>query len=314
MAFPFDSAVILFPEAESLQCRFEELREKMAAEAKCVPEDHANLAVEKEECPKSDIRHVIASGREKGVVLALTSKEVSKGKEMAGVHEGYVEQLRALKSEAVRQAEIKSQQIVPANVSMEEEDDDEDGEDEVSVKCPLCACKSKAPALTDLDGDGIVIHETPCLRCVKKNLECAGPEGQGCTECRSSKQRCMYSHQSLSRTKLSAPLAASVRRSTAGPKASSCGSEGAFVISDDEDAPSMSRAPKMQGKGCKRKLAEVEEDDFALADSGLHGDDLVMAGKLRGIYAKFRTIQGLMSEVANELDMMCAHVTKKVRA
>ncbi|KAG1781372.1 hypothetical protein EV702DRAFT_1042477 [Suillus placidus] len=302
MAFPFDSAVVLSAEAESLQRGFEELREKMAAEAKCVSEDCANLAVEKEECPKSDIGHVIASGREKGVVLALTSEEVARGKETAGIHDGYVEQLRALKSEAARQAEIKSQQIVPADVSMEEEDDDKDGEDEDSVKHPLHTRKSKAPAPTDSDGDGIVIHETLCMCCAKKNLECAGPEGQGCTECWSSKQHCMYSRQALSRTKLSAPPAASVQWSTAGLKASSRGSE---------DAPSMSRALKMQGKGRKRKLAEVEEDDFALADSGLRRDDLVMARKLRGVYVKFRTIQGLMSEVANELDMMRAHVTKK---
>ena len=63
----------------------------------------------------------------------------------------------------------------------------------------------------------------------------------------------------------------------------------------------------------KRKLAEMQGDDFALADSGLSGDDLVMAGKLRGLYAKVRTIQGLVSEVANELDVMRAHLNNKGR-
>jgi hypothetical protein len=64
--------------------------------------------------------------------------------------------------------------------------------------------------------------------------------------------------------------------------------------------------------GRKQKLAEVEEEDFALADSGMSGDDLVMAGKLQGVYVKFCTIQGLMAEVANELDMMHVHLNNKV--
>jgi hypothetical protein len=57
----------------------------------------------------------------------------------------------------------------------------------------------------------------------------------------------------------------------------------------------------------------MQGDDFALADSGLSGDDLVMAGKLRGLYAKVHTIQGLVSEVANELDVMRAHLNNKGR-
>ncbi|KAG1764092.1 hypothetical protein EV702DRAFT_1051464 [Suillus placidus] len=185
--------------------------------------------------------------------------------------------LCALKSEAARQAEIKSQQIVPADVSMEEEDDDEDGEDEVSVKRPLCARKSKAPAPTDSDGDGIVIHETPG----KVVLSAGVLNSAACILVK----RC----PGLSCPHLQLQV-----------------SDGPLRVQR-----LLPVGPKMQGKGHKRKLAEVEEDDFTLADSGLCGDDLVMAGKLRGVYAKFWTIQGLMSEVANELDMMRAHVTKK---
>lgn len=114
---------------------------------------------------------------------------------------------------------------------------------------------------------------------------------------------------------------ASARRPTTAPKnrvASSRGSEPPITISEGEDMPSASRISKAKPvvllQGRKRKLADVEEEDFALADSGLRGDDLVMAGKLRGVYAKFRTIQGLMSEVANELDMMRVHLNKKARS
>ncbi|KAG1765516.1 hypothetical protein EV702DRAFT_1050993 [Suillus placidus] len=178
MAFPFDSAVVLSPEAESLQRRFEELHEKMAAEAKCVPEDHANLAVEKEEwCRrwnKITIRVEFASKADQilmyiqligsmyvmlpGILHILSASPRCSPSTISFVPHGHAleefmedqqpSSLRALKSEAARQAEIKSQQIVPADVSMEEEDDDEDGKDEVSVKRPLRARKSKAPAPT----------------------------------------------------------------------------------------------------------------------------------------------------------------------
>ena len=49
MAFPFDSTDTLSPEAESLQRGFSNLREKLAAEAKCVPDDREDLILEKEE-------------------------------------------------------------------------------------------------------------------------------------------------------------------------------------------------------------------------------------------------------------------------
>ncbi|KAG1784854.1 uncharacterized protein HD556DRAFT_1425285 [Suillus plorans] len=324
MAFPFDTAQVLSPEAESLQRGFSELRQKMEAESKCVPDDRPDLMVEKEEwCRRwnkisSDIGIFIAAGKDKGVALALTAEDVARGKELVGIHDRFVEQLHALKEMAARQAEISEPQGAPVDVSMEgegDEEEDADGESEVPIKRPTRVRKAKHPAPKGDDSDdGMILHDPPCDRCAKRDTECFGPEKRGCTECRNSKQACSYSRIARAKGKASArrPMAASKVR-----VGSSLGSEPPITISDGEDMASASRISKTKPvvliQGRKRKLADVEEEDFALADSGLSGEDLILAGKLRGVYAKFRTIQGLMSEVANELDMMQAHVTKKAR-
>ncbi|KAG2031485.1 hypothetical protein BDR03DRAFT_986354 [Suillus americanus] len=164
----------------------------------------------------------------------------------------------------------------------------------------------------------MVIHEMRCERCEKKDLECYGPEGMGCTRCKTSKQACSYSCLARAKAKVPAPPAVVFRRPAAGPKHQvglGRGSEGPILISDGESAPLNSQPSKAKPvvllAGRKRKLAEVEEEDFTLADSGLGRDDLAMAGKLQGVHAKVRTIQGLLADVFNDLDMMRMHLNKK---
>ncbi|KAG1722817.1 hypothetical protein EDB19DRAFT_1766293 [Suillus lakei] len=313
MAFPFDSADTLSPEAESLQRGFSDLREKLAAEAKCVPDDREDLILEKEEwCRRwnkisSDIGLIMAASKDKGVTLLLTAEEIALGKEMAGVHDRFVDEMRIIKDQAAHQAEIQELQGAGLDVTMDGDGEEElEDEEEAPPKRPKRVRRKKEP---DADERGvIVVHEMKCAHCETWELECAGPEGQGCLGCRAAKSGCSYSRQAKAKGKASVPP---------GRVASSRGSEGLDFVSDGETAPSVSKAPKVRLvvvlRAPKRKLAEMQGDEFALADSGLSGDDLVMVGKLRGLYAKVRTIQGLVSEVANELDVMRAHLNNKGR-
>ncbi|KAG2069251.1 hypothetical protein BDR04DRAFT_1119223 [Suillus decipiens] len=102
-----------------------------------------------------------------------------------------------------------------------------------------------------------------------------------------------------------------------GRAASSHGSKILDLLTDWEEAPSASQIPKAKPMvmmpSRKHKIAEVEEEDFDLVDSGLHRDDLMVASRLRGVHVKFCAIQGLMAEVTNELDMMHAHFNRKAR-
>ncbi|KAG1719986.1 hypothetical protein EDB19DRAFT_1779771 [Suillus lakei] len=329
MAFPFDSADTLSPEAESLQRGFSNLREKLVAEAKCVPDDREDLILEKEEwCRRwnkisSNIGLIMAAGKDKGIALLLTAEEIVLGKEMAGVHDRFVDEMQIIKDQAARQAEIQELQGVGPDVTMDRDGEEElEDEEEAPPKCPKrVRWKKVLGPEPDADERGvIVVHEMKCAQCETRDLECAGPEGQGCLGCQAAKSGCSYSRQAKAKGKASVPPVASIRRPAAGPKgqvASSCGSEGLDFVSDRETAPSVSKAPKVRPvivlRAPKRKLAEMQGDDFTLADSGLSGDDLVMVGKLQGLYAKVRTIQGLISEVANELDVMHAHLNNKGR-
>ncbi|KAG2078753.1 hypothetical protein BDR04DRAFT_1112881 [Suillus decipiens] len=324
--------------AKSIQLAFAKLQEKMAAEAKCIPDDKLNLAVEKEEwCHRwsnltlmsmeGEIEKCIKARQEKGVILVLTSEDVATGCQVSKWHNMFIGQLCALKEEAARQAKIWTQQSMGPDIVMGNQGDDEDGKDEIDPPevHPKQICKSRAPVVQDADGDsddGIVIHVMRCKCCESRDLECAGRESQGCTECRASKQRCSYSHQGVpcTRGKMSASTAAPICKLPVGPRgqaASSCRSEILDLLTDWDEAPSASQIskakPVVMMPSRKHKLAEVKEEDFDLADSGLHGDDLMVAGRLRGVHAKFHTIQRLMAKVANELDMMCAHFNRKAR-
>ncbi|KAG2065433.1 hypothetical protein BDR04DRAFT_1161416 [Suillus decipiens] len=138
MASLFDSAVVLSPMAESIQCAFAELQEKMATEAKCVPDDKPNLAVEKEEWCQGKIEKCIKAGWEKGVTLVLTSEDVVMGHQVAEWHNMFIGQLHALKEEAARHAKIRTQQSAGPDIAMGNQGDDEDGKDEVDPPevCP----------------------------------------------------------------------------------------------------------------------------------------------------------------------------------
>ncbi|KAG1719359.1 hypothetical protein EDB19DRAFT_1785489 [Suillus lakei] len=330
MAFPFDSADTLSPEAETLQRGFSDLREKLAAEAKCVLDDCEDLILEKEEwCRRwnkisSDIGLIMAASKDKGIVLLLTVEEIALGKEMAGVHDRFVDEMWIIKDQAACQAEIQELQGAGPDMTMDGDGEEELEDEEEAPLKRLKWVRRKKVLVPEPDTDErgmIVVHEMKCARCETWELECAGPEGQGCLGCRAAKSGCSYSCQGAkAKGKASVPPAASVCQPAVGPKgqvASSCGSEGPDFMSDGETAPSVSKAPKVRPvvvlRAPKRKLAEMQGDDFALADSRLSGDDLVMAGKLWGLYAKVRTIQGLISEVANELDVMRAHLNNKGR-
>ncbi|KAG1749518.1 hypothetical protein EDB19DRAFT_1904637 [Suillus lakei] len=106
-----------------------------------------------------------------------------------------------------------------------------------------------------------------------------------------------------------------VRVRPKGRVASSYGSKGPDFVSEGETVPSISKAPKVRLvivlRAPKRKLAEMQGDDFVLTDSRLSRDDLVMVGKLQSLYAQVHTIQGLLSKVANELDVIHTHLNNK---
>ncbi|KAG2028839.1 hypothetical protein BDR03DRAFT_1019285 [Suillus americanus] len=294
MSSLFDAAAALSPEAESMQCAFADLHGKMATEAKCVPEDCPNLATEKEEwCRRwnkitADIGFYIAAAKDKGIVLALMADEA----------------IQEMGEEVAR---------------------NESGEEEIDPpeKRQVRTCKAKVPTVVESEEeseDGMVVHEMRCEHCEKKDVECHGPDGMGCTRCKTFKQACSYSHLARAKAKVPAPPAVVSHRPAVGPKCrvgSGRGSEGPILISDGKSAPSNSQPSKAKPvvllAGRKHKLAEVEEEDFALADSGLGRDDLAMAGKLQGVHAKVRTIQGLLADVFNDLDMMHVHLNKKAR-
>ncbi|KAG1728122.1 hypothetical protein EDB19DRAFT_1748199, partial [Suillus lakei] len=188
MAFPFDSTDTLSPEAESLQRGFSDLREKLAAEAKCVPDDREDLLLEKQEwCRRwnkisSDIGLIMAAGKDKGVALLLTAEEIALGKEMAGVHDRFVDEMRIIKDQAARQAEIQELQGAGPDVTMDGDGEEElEDEEEAPPKRPEAGPAEKVTCSEpDADERGvIVVHEMKCARCETRELECAGPEGQG---------------------------------------------------------------------------------------------------------------------------------------
>ncbi|KAG2062555.1 hypothetical protein BDR04DRAFT_1123863 [Suillus decipiens] len=223
-----------------------------------------------------------------------------------------------VKEQAAKQAKIRDQQESylgqGQNMTMDKQGDEDEGEEEVDspVLHPKQAHKAKASALKASEdlSNGLVVHEVPCTCCEMREMECIRLEGQGCNDC--------MPHP---KPKASTASVGSSHHPTAGPKTqvvSSCGSEGLIMVSDVEDSISLGHPggskPYVMIPTRKRKLAEVEEEDFVLANFGLQGDDLVMAGKLWGVHAKFHTIQGLMAKVANKLDMMRAHLNRKARS
>ncbi|KAG2031761.1 hypothetical protein BDR03DRAFT_986169 [Suillus americanus] len=281
MSSLFDAAAALSPKAESMQHAFADLCEKMAAEAKCVPEDCPNLATEKEEwCRRwnkimADIRFYIAAAKDKGIVLALMADEAIQGCKTAATHDKFVEQLYTLKEVAALQGQTQPAEALDAEMG-EEVAGDNSGEEEIDLP---------EKSLRRIQ------------RMAWSSMTCGA-------NTRVLRQRFLHLLRSFPADPL---LVQSVR--------SGRGSEGPILISDGKSVRLNSQALKVKPvvvlPSSKRKLAKVEEEDFALADSGLGGDDLAMAGKLRGVHAKVCTIQGLLADVFNNLDMMRAHLNKK---
>ncbi|KAG2078729.1 hypothetical protein BDR04DRAFT_1112866 [Suillus decipiens] len=248
----------------------------MAPEAKCIPDDKPNLVVEKEEwCHRwSNLTKCIKARQEKGVTLALTSEDVVMGHQVAEWHNTFIGQLHTLKEEAARQAEIQTQQSAGPDIAMGNQGDDEDGEDEFDPPevHPKRIHKSRAPVVQDVDDDlddGIVIHDMRCQHWRVKGALSAGLLSSTVPILIKGKDVCVYHSPHLQDTHESEIL---------------------DLLTDWEEAPSASWIPKakpmvmMPSRKCK--LVEVEEEDFDLADSGLHGDDLMVASRLRGTYGQ----------------------------
>ncbi|KAG2030131.1 hypothetical protein BDR03DRAFT_1017491 [Suillus americanus] len=207
MSSLFDAAAALSPEAESMQHAFADLRRRMAAEAKCI---------------MADIGFYIVATKDQGVVLALTADEAIQGREAAATHDKFVEQLHMLKEVTVLQGQTRPAEVSDAEMG-EEAAGNESGEEEIDrpEKRPVCACKAKVPAVVESEEeseDGMVVHEMRCERCEKKDLECYGPEGMGCTRCKTSKQACSYSRLACAKAKVPAPPAVVSHRPAVGTK------------------------------------------------------------------------------------------------
>jgi hypothetical protein len=87
-------------------------------------------------CPKSDIGLIMAAGKDKGVALLLTVEEIALGKEMAGVHDRFVDEMRIIKDQAARQAEIQELQGAGPDVTMDGDGEEElEDEEEAPPKC-----------------------------------------------------------------------------------------------------------------------------------------------------------------------------------
>ncbi|KAG2031963.1 hypothetical protein BDR03DRAFT_986077 [Suillus americanus] len=143
-------------------------------------------------------RFYIATTKDKGIVLALTADEAIQGRKAAATHDKFVEQLHTLKEVAALQGQTRPAEALDAEMG-EEVAGNESGEEEIDhpEKRQVRARKVKVPAVVESEEeseDGMVVHEMRCERCEKKDVECYGPEGMGCTRCKTSKQACSYLH------------------------------------------------------------------------------------------------------------------------
>jgi hypothetical protein len=97
-------------------------------------------------CPKSDIGLIMAAGKDKGVALLLTAEEIALGKEMAGVHDRFVDEMRIIKDQAARQAEIQELQGAGPDVTMDGDGEEElEDEEEAPPKRPKRVRRKKVP-------------------------------------------------------------------------------------------------------------------------------------------------------------------------
>ncbi|KAG1828314.1 hypothetical protein DFJ58DRAFT_737822 [Suillus subalutaceus] len=304
--FTFSFTSHIDPEAESLQRDFAALRLRLDGESACVPND--------------------------------------KGEKCTGVYSLYAEQLRAVKEEATKQAEVaaakqvkgkgKGKAAEPEDDPMGEKDTKGEDEEQVGKEKEVLVMRPKAR----MSVASKVIRNIPKSEwCEHVQSACLGKPDHACDPCRKSKVKCSFSTgrtgpvknakpmQKVSSAAESAPagraakpIADLIRRT-----ASDQVQVEAMDVSDAEDEVPTPRkliraqlVPVAQGRKKFAKASEeVNQSDGESSSSAEDEVNVQMRIELSRLESQFTQVQGLMIELAQGMNFIrtCMERKRKMR-
>ncbi|KAG1843973.1 hypothetical protein F4604DRAFT_1937849 [Suillus subluteus] len=177
---------------------------------------HEELFEEKQEWNRhwsalmADLTQCLSAAKAKGLMLALSPEEADKGEKCASQYTHFAEQLRAVKEEATKQAELAAakQAVVAAAKQakgkgkgkgkvVEPEDDpmgekDAEGEDEVQVSKEKEVLVMHPKARMSMTSK-VARNNPKCEWCDHIQIACLSKPDHACDPCRKSKVCCEFS-------------------------------------------------------------------------------------------------------------------------
>ncbi|KAG1832766.1 hypothetical protein EV424DRAFT_1533449 [Suillus variegatus] len=322
MPFTFDN--IVTPQGKKLQRVFADLQVQMTSLADSAPEDHIELAKEKEDWCLSwervmrELDQCTIDGKTYGLSFPLGSDEAAKGhkepKPRAALSSA--EEDRRREESQARDKDVRMS--AGADDERTGEEEEEDGEDEEEEEPPKHASPKKAAAPAKWKTPRmstalmLVIHKDRCERCIKQDVRCQGPEGMGCQNCRSARQGCKHATRK-GKGRVMKPLPRPKARTTSTAESMPIPGPSKEVlirrpcdtieVSDEEDAADTRSAVNKKRREMEA-LGDVEDVD---------AEDLEIEALTRSVYAQMATIQAMMGKVLNDVDLLNLRNKKRRR-
>ncbi|KAG0691543.1 hypothetical protein DFH29DRAFT_1010806 [Suillus ampliporus] len=333
-AFSFASLAADPIEDDPIRRQFNAIREKLVGVAKSVPDDKDELLEEKEDWMRiwvdltTRLSACVSVAKEKGIVLALPADEVAAGEAGASMYNHFYAQVSMLKAAAIRTPEPDEQNstsVATGTVTrkksvMEVSVPDVPG---VSRTTRSKAVPPRMSAKTSIDPN-FILHDPPCSRCQAKDALCEGPDGQGCTTCRSAKQACDYatgSRAAVRREKPDTGKASAVSASAAGSIRCTVSSPTLDSVAKDASSDGESEAPadptprRIRPRPTRRtnkgKSRAINVDESADEKSKLRMENDELRHGLRLAQGKLLKMYEMVYDLADELKKMEAKLADR---
>ncbi|KAG1851089.1 hypothetical protein DFJ58DRAFT_729076 [Suillus subalutaceus] len=261
--------------------------------------------------------------------LPLSSDEVALDRKAEEANKLYAGQIHAYKSKE-RQMELakekgkEKEKAQETDEAMDEADGNADAEGESDEEEADKAPRAVAP----------VVHPVPCARCIKAKKPCVGKPGNSCELCKDARKKCEYSthrrgvakKRAAARAVAAKPsqveIASAVKAPSAPAPSSSVG--WGVLIRHPRETPEDATTANSEGEeeeeeesvedSRKRKSPDSREVEFdLLADADGDEEDLYLEGKVRALYAKMLTMQGMLMEMMMEVDSLAVRCKKRRR-
>ncbi|KAG1853670.1 hypothetical protein F4604DRAFT_1933096 [Suillus subluteus] len=340
----FDFSAIANPHAERLQCAFGELCLKMVNLANVIPDDRPDLMQRKEEWSHDwaklvDLDANAIDSKTYGLSTALSVEEGATGRKAQELYERFSAEERVTLEKAVKQkGKGKEKERTPeSDANMEDwegEDSDLDvsGEDEVltivappHVQWAATTDTVGGKKVLKKDSDEPIVHPVPCEGCHKVQKPCIRRVGVACDRCKNNRKACKYATHGRGVAKVRAAAIARAKakakvKATAGPStvldlirrqkatplptSPSAASEEDEGESEDGSEGESVEESVIESQKRKERDSEVSGSFDALVDANADMEDLVLEARVRSLYARTTTMQGLLMEMIAETDSL----------